>query len=217
MRSTAPGSVWGRLGALLDGLLIIVGVFVVAEFLLVTALLIEPTRDLGVFFQLQTIARVPADVWQADGLVRVVADRASIAAAPLVRIRFGPGSRAFVFAASAASFAWWACVILVLVQLRGVLASLSPQAPFPRENVRRMRVIGGGILAAAAVELLAGVAVVTFMRTMVTVAGRPADVPVELALAEFPLGTILGGLAVIFLAEIFRKGADLQDEQSLTI
>ncbi len=34
---------------------------------------------------------------------------------------------------------------------------------------------------------------------------------------DFPLGTILAGLAVVILAEIFRAGADLQDEQALTI
>lgn len=36
-------------------------------------------------------------------------------------------------------------------------------------------------------------------------------------LNDFPLGTILAGLAVLILAGIFQVGADLQDEQALTI
>jgi hypothetical protein len=33
----------------------------------------------------------------------------------------------------------------------------------------------------------------------------------------FPLGTILSGFAVVILAELFRAGADLQDDQALTV
>jgi len=34
---------------------------------------------------------------------------------------------------------------------------------------------------------------------------------------DFPLGTIVSGLAVVVLAEIFKAGADLQDDQALTV
>ena len=36
-------------------------------------------------------------------------------------------------------------------------------------------------------------------------------------LLDFPLGTILAGVAVVILAELFRSGADLQDDQALTV
>jgi hypothetical protein len=34
---------------------------------------------------------------------------------------------------------------------------------------------------------------------------------------DFPLGTIVSGLAVLILAEVFKVGADLQDDQALTV
>jgi hypothetical protein len=210
-------SVWIPVGAVLDGMLILVGFLLTAQALLVIALLVNPRNDLREYFQVQTMATVPASVWPTDGLVRVAADYASVAAVPIVSMDFRPASRGFVLAASAASFTWWACVVVVLVQLRGVLRNLPSRTPFPRDNIRRIRVIGWTILAAAMVSLLIDLVAVALMRVAVTVAGRPAEVPLPLLVAEFPLGTLLAGLAVILLAEIFRAGADLQDDQALTI
>ena len=58
---------------------------------------------------------------------------------------------------------------------------------------------------------------IAYMRATTTVAGQPPVVPTAMLLVDFPLGTILAGLAVVILAEIFRAGADLQDDQALTI
>ena len=57
-----------------------------------------------------------------------------------------------------------------------------------------------------------------YMRATTTIAGQPAGFPLGLWLAiGFPLGTIVSGLAVVILAEIFKAGADLQDDQALTV
>jgi hypothetical protein len=77
--------------------------------------------------------------------------------------------------------------------------------------------MGWAILAMAVLDLLIGAGMMTYMRATVAVAGRPAVVPSAMLVANFPWGTILAGLAVVVLAEIFRAGADLQDEQSLTV
>jgi amino acid transporter len=68
------------------------------------------------------------------------------------------------------------------------------------------------------VEVLISAGMFAYMRATTTVAGQPAGFPLGLWLAiGFPLGTIVSGLAVLILAEIFKAGADLQDDQALTV
>jgi hypothetical protein len=78
-------------------------------------------------------------------------------------------------------------------------------------------VAGWAILGLAAVELIIDAAMFTYMRATTTVAGLAPVIPTDMLLVDFPLGTILAGLAVVVLAELFRAGADLQDDQALTV
>lgn len=206
-----------RIGNVLDGLLVIVVFLVAAEVLLALGLLTDPQHPLRERFQVTTLSRVGPAIWPTDGLVRIADGSATAAVEPWVRIALSPSSRGFVLIAASASLAWWACLITVLLQLRGLLGNLSKGTPFPRDNIRRIRIMGWAIVGTAAVELLMDAGLLMYMSANITVAGRPAVVPPEMLMVDFPLGTILGGLAVILLAEIFSAGADLQDEQALTI
>jgi len=217
MRLFGPGSVSTPVRVILEGLLVIVGFLVAIEALVVAVLLINPLHPVGEHFQVTTMSMVPTDIWPTDNLVRVVPGSASATAEPWAYITFRPSSRVFVLATATASFAWWACVVLVLLQLRRALTNMSAGTPFPRDNIRCIRFVGWGILGMAGVELAIDAGMVVYMRAMVTVAGGPAVIPTAMLVVDFPLGTILAGFAVVILAEIFRAGADLQDEQALTI
>jgi hypothetical protein len=105
----------------------------------------------------------------------------------------------------------------MLLHLRRAFTNVSAGTPFPRDNIRCIRVAGWAILGMAAVELIIDAVMLGFMRATTTVAGGPAVVPLDMLLVDFPLGTILAGLAVVILAEVFRAGADLQDDQALTV
>jgi predicted membrane channel-forming protein YqfA (hemolysin III family) len=128
-----------------------------------------------------------------------------------------PSSRGFVLVTLAVSLMWWACFFAVILQLRGVCANLSSGAPFQRDNIRRLRTMGWAILGTVGVELLIDAMALVYLHARVTVGGGPVVVPGVIAWVDFPLGSAIAGFAVLVLAEIFRAGASLQDDQALTI
>jgi hypothetical protein len=217
MRLFGPGSISAPARILLDVLLVIVGVLVVLQIAVVAALLVNPMHPLRQHYQVTTIAAVPAEVWPTGDVVRVEPGTASASVDPWAYITYRPTSRLFVFVTAVASFSAWACVLLVLLNLRRAFTNIAAGTPFPRDNIRRIRLAGWAILGFAAVELLIDVGMLAYMRATTTVAGRPPVIPVAMLLVDFPLGTILAGLAVVILAELFRAGADLQDDQALTV
>jgi hypothetical protein len=217
MRLTGDHSVSTRVRAFVDSLLILALFGLALETCLALTLLANPYNPLRKYFQVTTILKVSERLWPAADLVRVADGSTTVTAEPMAYVTFQPGSRWFVLATFVASLSVWACYILVLLQLRGVCANFSSGPPFLRDNIRRMRLMGWAFIGSAAADLLIDASAVVYQRALVTVAGEPPSIPGVIWLLDFPLGTILAGLAVIVLAEIFRAGADLQDEQALTI
>lgn len=217
MRLYGPRSVSTPARVALDVLLVLAGLQIAGLAALTTALLVNPLSPLREYFQVTTIVAVPSSVWPAEGLVRIDPGIATASVDPWAFLTLRPASRSFVAVTAAASFSWWACAVLMLLQLRRAFTNLAVGTPFPRDNIRRIRVAGWAILGLAAVELAIDAAAMAFYRTTTTVAGGPVVVPWEILWLDFPVGTILAGLAVLILAEIFRAGADLQDDQALTV
>jgi hypothetical protein len=200
-----------------DAFLVIAGLLIAAEVVVTGVLLVNPLHSLREHFQVTTIVAVPAEVWPPEGIVRVVTGVATARADPWAYLTYQPASRWFVAVAAAVSFCWWACALLMLLHLRRAFRNVSAGTPFPRDNIRCIRVAGWAILGMAAVDLIINAVLLAFMHATTTVAGKPAAVPLDMLLVDFPLGTILAGLAVVILAELFRAGADLQDDQALTV
>jgi hypothetical protein len=217
MRLFGPGSISTPARILLDALLVIVGLLVALQVVVVAVLLVNPLHPLREHFQVTTMATVPPEVWRTDDLVRVEPGSARVRVDPWAYITYLPASRSFVLVASTASFSGWACVLLVLLSLRRAFENIAAGTPFPRDNIRRIRVAGWAILGFAAAELMIDAGMFAYMRATTTVAGQPPVIPTAMLLADLPLGTILAGLAVVILAELFRAGADLQDDQALTV
>ncbi len=217
MRLSGAGSISIPARILLNAVLVVIGFLLAMQALAVVALLVNPLHPVRHYFQVTSIVRVPAEVWQAGELVRVRPGSATVGVDPWLYLTYSPTSRAFVLVASAASYSWWACVAMVLVFLRRALTNISAGTPFLRDNVRCIRVVGWAILGMAAMHVLIGVGMVAYMRATTTIAEQPPVLPAAMLLVDFPLGTILAGLAVLILAEIFRAGSDLQDDQALTI
>lgn len=201
----------------LDVLLAIAALLIAVQAVIVAILLVNPLHPLREHFQVTTIVAVPASVWPPEGLVRVEPGLVTVRVDPWAYLTLRPASRSFVAVTAAVSFSWWACAALMLLQLRRAFTNIAAGTPFPRDNIRRIRVAGWAILGMAAVELVIDAAAAVFYHATTTVAGRPVVFPWEIVWVDFPLGTILAGLAVLILAEIFRAGADLQDDQALTV
>jgi hypothetical protein len=218
MRLFGPGSVSTPVRVLLEALLVLLGVYLALEVLLFAVLLVNPLHPIRHYFQVTSFAAVPAGAWDPAHLVRVDPRSATVQAEPWVYLTYRPVSRLFVLVPAAANLSAWGCVLLVLVNLRRAFANLAAGTPFPRANIRCIRTAGWAILGLAAVEVLISTGMFTYMKATTTIAGQPPAIPVGLWLSiGFPLGTILAGLAVLILAELFRAGADLQDDQALTV
>jgi hypothetical protein len=217
MRLFGPGSISTPARILLDAFLVIAGFLVALQVVVVAVLLVNPLHPVREHFQVTTLATVPAEIWRTADLVRVEPGTASARVDPWAYITYQPTSRLFVFVAAMASFLAWGCVLLVLLSLRRAFGNIAAGTPFPRDNIRRIRLAGWGVLGFAAMELLIDAGMFAYMRATTTVAGQPPVIPTAMLLVDFPLGTILAGLAVVILAELFRAGADLQDDQALTV
>lgn len=212
---TRPVSRW--LVVLVDVLVVILVLLLAVEVIATAALLVDPHSWLRDHYMVTSILEVPDGARSADGLVHIEGEAAIPSVNLWARVRLLPASRRFVLLTSAASLLWWACYLIVLLQLRRVCSTASAGRPFPWENVRRIRLMGWAVVGTAVVDLLIDAVALAYLTTRVTVAGEPARVPASLLLYEFPFGTILAGLAVFVLAEIFKTGADLEDDQALTI
>jgi len=217
MRLYGAGSISTPARVVLDVFLVIAGLLIAAEVLIVIVLLVNPLHPIRQHFQTTTIASVPSNVWPPEGVVRVEHGVAVARVDSWAYIRYQPASRWFVAGTAAVSLSWWACALLMLLSLRRAFNNLSGGTPFPRDNIRCIRRTGLAILGMAAVEMITDAVGLGFIRATTTVAGKSVVIPWEVWLMDFPLVTILAGLAVLILAEIFRAGADLQDDQALTV
>jgi|CZCA01.1.fsa_nt_gi hypothetical protein len=106
----------------------------------------------------------------------------------------------------------FAVYLYVLYNLRRIFATLVAENPFARENVVRIRRIGGAVITGAVLKSLVQTAFGFFFTHYVSVTG--VDFRAKLSL---DLTTILLGLVILVLAEIFRLGSAMQEEQDLTV
>jgi len=102
--------------------------------------------------------------------------------------------------------------LIVVVRLRRIFATLSAGDPFVPENARHLRVIAVVIAIFEASRLvLTGVAA-TLIDNQAIDEGTRMSVEMELNLLVW-----FGVLSLIVLAEVFREGARLRQDQQLTI
>lgn len=99
----------------------------------------------------------------------------------------------------ACGFTWW-----VINRLRAILLSVNQGDAFERANVKRLQAIGMGLLGIQVTAILLAVV------APISINQVPSDY-------DFGLGSWLGILVVFILAEVFRQGAAMRDEQLTTV
>lgn len=104
------------------------------------------------------------------------------------------------------------CLLWVLTQLRHIFRSLSRGLLFIPENARRIRWVGFTVI----VGELARAALVYFW-SYYTSLHFTANGLRFVASTDLNGVTIISGLAILVIAEVFREGTRLHEEQSLTI
>ena len=99
----------------------------------------------------------------------------------------------------ACGFTWW-----VINRLRAILLSVNRGDAFERANVKRLQAVGFGLLGIQLTAILLAVV---------------APLSIDQAAADYDvgLGSWLGILVVFILAEVFRQGSAMRDEQLTTV
>jgi len=107
---------------------------------------------------------------------------------------------------------WLALALWVINQLRGFFRTLRDRRPFVPANALRLRRIAWAViffeLARAAIIFFESY----YAMTHFSVAGLAFD-----ARPELNVFAVVNGLIILVIAEVFREGTRLADEQSLTI
>ena len=113
----------------------------------------------------------------------------------------------------------WICAALLFVltlfamhHLRRIFQRVRDGAPFDAQNALRLRWLGLQLLGLALLHTVAELLMAAAMRRAIT----SENVTVAAGFSV-DLTLVFVGLAVVALAEIFRRGAELEDEQALVI
>jgi len=102
--------------------------------------------------------------------------------------------------------------LFVLHQLRAVFRSMSAGTPFEPENASRIRRVGLVVVGWQLVVPLAEYLVAWGLVGKLTLDGITLKPPVD-----FNPDALFLGMAILVLAEVFRKASDIAREQSLTV
>jgi hypothetical protein len=104
--------------------------------------------------------------------------------------------------------------LIIVWRLRRLFDSFTSGEPFRRENAQHLRVIW---ITMVAVEL-SRYALLTLIGLLLSFVGKPESVEsVSFSIDSDNLGSWMSILVLIVLAEVFREGARLKEEQELTI
>jgi Protein of unknown function (DUF2975) len=106
----------------------------------------------------------------------------------------------------------FAFVLYVIDQLRAVLRTLIHGNPFVAENATRIRRVAFAVIIGEFARALIVFAENHYAMTNVAIAGLQFD-----TWPHMSFRTIIYGLIILVIAEVFRAGTRLDEEQSLTI
>jgi len=127
-------------------------------------------------------------------------------------LQFRPQKGAFLITNLAFVIGFLALAMWVLSQLRAVFRTLRDGQPFVPANSTRMRRIAWAVI----IGEIARTAVVLFENYYVMTHFQ-ADGLRFYAHSEFNVYAIINGLIILVIAEVFRAGTRLDEEQSLTV
>ena len=159
---------------------------------------------------------IPVTVTLKPGINQVAAPSLGIDTARLQQLRgalrFAPVRGPLYFANAAIVLGLLVFMLWILTQLRGLFRTLRDGRPFVAANATRLRRIAWAVIVAE----LAHAAVILFENYYAMTYFSATGVTFQ-AHARINFATIFDGLVILAIAEVFREGTRLADEQSLTI
>lgn len=105
-----------------------------------------------------------------------------------------------------------AVALVVIHNLRRVFSSLVEETPFLADNVRRVRIIGAAVIAGTVFNGILHTIIGAYLSNAIQLPGLELQANVSLNFTSIFLGAV-----ILILAEVFRLGAEMQEEQDLTV
>jgi hypothetical protein len=127
-------------------------------------------------------------------------------------LRFPLGASAFFFGNAVLLTVLFGLSLWVLAKLRAVLRTVRDGHPFVADNAHRIRVIGGAVIAGELAR-----AAIVFFESSYAKANFVADGLRFESNADINGLALVCGLIILVIAEVFRTGTRLDEDQSLTI
>jgi len=159
---------------------------------------------------------IPVSLRVDDRVVRVSAPALGIDQAELRdlqgTLRFPPRWGAFFVANLVLAICWLGLALWVLGVLRSFILALRAGRPFVAANAGRVRLIGWAVIAGEIVR-----ASVVYFENRYAMTHFAAQGLQFLARPDVSVFAVVHGLIILALAEVFRAGTRLDEDQSLTI
>jgi hypothetical protein len=127
-------------------------------------------------------------------------------------LRFSPRSKVFVAGSALLLIAVLSLILWVIVQLRAVFRALRAAQPFVPGNAIRIRRIAYAVIVGEVARALLVYAGMRYATAHFSIQGLRFE-----ARPDLNIIAIICGLMILAIAEIFREGTRLEEEQSLTI
>jgi hypothetical protein len=161
---------------------------------------------------------IPVSFSVETGALRLAAPAPGLATADIRdahgsgRLRFPPPSGMVLTTTALLVALFLAIGLWVLAQLRAVFSTLRDGRPFVAANAMRIRWIGYAVILGEVVQSLALFGGNAYARTHFAADPLRFD-----AWPSIDVFAIIHGLIILAIAEVFRAGARLDEDQSLTI
>jgi hypothetical protein len=137
------------------------------------------------------------------------------------RLDFVPRRRWFHLVKFLSFFAGAALVLTCLLQLRRYYKSLSKGSPFVKENARRLKTIAWLTIGLGVANIIFGVIPFFYTSGVFSLKGYAVSSLYWLEFRELALRAlifqILEGFFILVIADVFRVGVALKEEQDLTV
>lgn len=102
--------------------------------------------------------------------------------------------------------------VYIIHQLRHIFRTLVENDPFVIDNAIRLRRVAIGVLVGAVLQAVAEILVGSLIMKAISIPGLLVNLRIQISVT-----TVFLGLVLLILAEIFKIGTEIKDEQELTI
>jgi hypothetical protein len=211
-----------KLAAILNGFLNVLYVLAFVWMILVVlcylTLLFNPSSHWGKYLIYSTCLELyPADSTQIFTISS--SDPSSVVDLKLLGyVSMQSGNRLYNLLAMIGFLIWIGLYLVVINQLRKIFSSISERKPFVDKNARRFRILGLCLIGAELVRLLTEFLIVNYIKKIITIPNAAvSNLTFDFYLEWLNLEIIFAGFAFLILAEAFKIGIHIQQEQDLTI